>query len=80
MNPKPILAPERHVEAPERALEPDPDEWDGRCPECGGDAELTSYLGTDDMRSEEHWWCANCMLALNVRVVRLVARATSAKR
>lgn len=80
MNPKPILAAERHIRAPERSLDADPTEWDGRCPECGGDAELTSYLGTDDMRSEEHWWCAKCMLALNVRVVRMVARATSVKR
>ncbi len=55
------------------------DEWDGRCPECGGDAELTSYLGNDDMRNEEHWWCAKCMLGLNIKVVRLVAKATSTR-
>lgn len=55
------------------------DEWDGRCPDCGETVELTSYLGNDDMRSEEHWWCPHCMLALNIRVVRLVAKATSGK-
>lgn len=55
------------------------DEWDGLCPECGGDTELTSYLGTDDMRNEEHWWCPKCMLGLNVRVSRIVAKATSVK-
>ena len=55
------------------------EEWDGLCPECGESAELTSYLGSDDMRSEEHWWCPHCMLGLNVRVVRLVQRARSGK-
>lgn len=55
------------------------DEWNGLCPECGETAELTSYLGSDDMRSEEHWWCPHCMLGLNVRVVRLVERARSGK-
>lgn len=73
--PTPTIHPETLV--PERNLQRSPDEWDGRCPECGESAELTSYLGTDDMRSEEHWWCAKCMLGLNVQVVRLVARATS---
>ncbi|HEY7588659.1 MAG TPA: hypothetical protein VIB49_07970 [Thermoplasmata archaeon] len=63
-----------------REIGPEPEVWDGRCPECGGDAELTSYLGSDDMRREEHWWCPHCMLALNIQVVRLVARAVSAKR
>lgn len=55
------------------------DEWDGRCPECGEDAELTSYLGPEDMRSEEHWWCPHCALALNIHVVRLVTKARSGK-
>lgn len=54
-------------------------EWDGLCPECHGTAELTSYLGTDDMRSEEHWWCPHCMLGLNIEVVRIVKRARSGK-
>ena len=75
--PAPAIRPETLV--PERNLQPSSEEWDGRCPECGEPAELTSYLGNDDMRSEEHWWCARCMLGLNIRVVRLVARATSAR-
>lgn len=79
MTPRPTLPSRRVVQWPERDLGLVRDEWDGRCPECGGDAELTSYLGTDDMRNEEHWWCAKCMLGLNIRVVRMVAKATSAK-
>lgn len=79
MPPRPPLSSARAIPRPEWDLGPVRDEWDGRCPDCGGDAELTSYLGTDDMRSEEHWWCAKCMLGLNIRVVRLVAKATSAR-
>lgn len=79
MAPQPTPTVHRRVLAPERSLPAPSDEWDGRCPECGETARLTSYLGNDDLRSEEHWWCARCMLSLNIRVVRLVARATSVK-
>jgi hypothetical protein len=78
--------PRTLVPGVKRELEPsrsDPelvrDVWDGLCPECGETAELTSYLGSDDMRSEEHWWCPHCMLGLNIRVVRIVERARSGK-
>ena len=80
MRPKPSLRGERQPLEPGVDIGPEPNEWDGRCPECGGDAALTSYIGTDDMRSEEHWWCEKCMLGLKIRVVRLVTRATSARR
>ena len=72
-------APKREFEMPGWGLGLVRDEWDGLCPECGESAELTSFLGTDDMRSEEHWWCPRCMLALNIRVVRIVARARSGR-
>ena len=74
-----VPTPQRELEPPSRHPGPAHDEWNGLCPECGETAELTSYLGSDDMRSEEHWWCPHCMLALNVRVVRLVEHATSGK-
>ncbi len=74
-----VRAPNRHLREPSAERNLVLDEWNGICPECGECAELTSYLGSEDMRSEEHWWCPHCMLALSVRVVRLVERATSGK-
>ena len=74
-----LSVPKRRLGRPSEDHAPVLDEWDGLCPVCGECAELTSYLGTDDMRGEEHWWCPHCMLALNVRVVRLVQRARSGR-
>jgi hypothetical protein len=76
---QPTPTPRQELEGAGRDLGLVRDKWDGLCPECGETAELTSYLGSDDMRSEEHWWCPHCMLGLNVRVVRLVERARSGK-
>lgn len=83
--PRGVATMTRHpTPAPHREIEPSDEipvrgEWNGLCPECGESAELTSYLGSDDMRSEEHWWCPHCMLGLHIRVVRLVERARSGK-